>query len=82
MCNPSENEIHPNLRRFGILGGGENPPIGTFASHVIVERDQVIPTPAHLEDVHAAAWPLGGVTAWRCVLHFEHRDVYSPAERF
>ncbi|KAI9446190.1 hypothetical protein H4582DRAFT_1904173 [Lactarius indigo] len=53
---------------FGILGGGDNPPIGSFASHVVVERDQVIRTPAHLEDVHAAAWPLGGVTAWRAVV--------------
>jgi len=53
---------------FGILGGGDNPPIGTFASYVIVERDQVIPTPAHLEDVHAAAWPIGGVTAWRAIV--------------
>ncbi|KAH9079685.1 hypothetical protein EDB83DRAFT_2504048 [Lactarius deliciosus] len=53
---------------FGILGGGDNPPIGSFASHVVVERDQVIQTPAHLEDVHAAAWPVGGVTAWRAVV--------------
>ncbi|KAI0306283.1 hypothetical protein B0F90DRAFT_1862732 [Multifurca ochricompacta] len=40
---------------FGILGGGNNPPIGTFSSYVVVARDQVIPTPAHLDDVHAAA---------------------------
>ncbi|KAI9459452.1 chaperonin 10-like protein [Lactarius psammicola] len=53
---------------FGILGGGDNPPIGTFASHVVVERDQVIQTPVHLEDVHAGAWPVGGVTAWRAVV--------------
>ncbi len=33
----------------------------------MVERDQVIPTPEHLDDVHAAAWPLAAVTAWRCV---------------
>lgn len=53
---------------FGILGGGGLPPLGTFAEYVIVERDQVIPTPGHLDDVQISAWPLGGVTAWRCAL--------------
>ncbi|KAF8967307.1 hypothetical protein BDZ97DRAFT_1804430 [Flammula alnicola] len=53
--------------RFGILGGGAYPPLGTFAEYVVVERDQVIPTPEHLDDVHMAAWPIGGVTAWRAV---------------
>lgn len=51
--------------RFGILGGGAFPALGTFAEYVVVERDQVVATPAHLDDVHAAAWPVGGVTAWR-----------------
>ena len=40
-------------------------PFGTFAEYVVVERDQVLSTPDHLDDVHAAAWPLGAVTAWR-----------------
>ncbi|KAH9980946.1 NAD-P-binding protein [Lactifluus volemus] len=53
---------------LGLLGGGNNPPIGTFSTYVIVARDQVIQTPAHLDDVHAAAWPVGGVTAWRAVV--------------
>ena len=53
--------------KFAILGGGSIVPIGTFAEYVAVERDQVIPTPDHLDDEHAAAWPLGGVTAWRLV---------------
>lgn len=51
------------LARFFILGGGVS--IGTFAHYVVVERDQVMLTPEHLDDVHMAAWPLGGVTAWR-----------------
>ena len=56
---------------YGIVGGGIHPPIGTFSEYVVVERNQVVPTPAHLDDVHAAAWPLGGLTAWRQVLvHF------------
>ncbi|KAF8177240.1 chaperonin 10-like protein [Pholiota molesta] len=45
---------------FGILGG-------TFSEYIVVERDQVVPTPEHLDDVHVAAWPIGGVTAWRAV---------------
>ena len=53
--------------RFGILGGGSNPPIGTFTEYVAVERKYVIPTPDHLSCEVAAAWPLGGVTAWRFV---------------
>uniref|UniRef100_A0A8H8CPC1 Enoyl reductase (ER) domain-containing protein n=1 Tax=Psilocybe cubensis TaxID=181762 RepID=A0A8H8CPC1_PSICU len=62
-----EKDPHAPESRFGILGGGVYPPIGTFAEHVVVERDQVIPTPEHLDDVHIAAWPIGGVTAWRAV---------------
>ncbi|KAI9065457.1 NAD-P-binding protein [Trametes sanguinea] len=53
---------------FYILGGGKTTPLGTFAQYVVVERDQVIPTPDHLDDVHAAAWPLGAVTAWRATM--------------
>ncbi|KXN92663.1 hypothetical protein AN958_11764 [Leucoagaricus sp. SymC.cos] len=53
---------------FGILGGGALPPIGTFSEYITVERDQVIPTPDHLSDVEAAAWPLGAVTAWRATM--------------
>jgi hypothetical protein len=57
--------------RFGLLVGGDNPPIGTFSTYCIVSREQVIPTPAHLDDVHAAAWPVAGVTArGTCVLFF------------
>ena len=51
--------------RFGIVGGGSHPPIGTFAEYVVVERKYVIPTPDHLSSEEAAAWPVGGVTAWR-----------------
>ncbi|KAJ3533647.1 hypothetical protein NM688_g7252 [Phlebia brevispora] len=51
--------------KFASLGGGNIVPIGTFSQYVKVERDQIIETPDHLDDVHIAAWPLGGVTAWR-----------------
>ena len=43
------------------------PPLGTFADYVVVERDQVVRSPDHLDDVHMAAWPVGGLTAWRSV---------------
>ncbi|TDL27317.1 NAD(P)-binding protein [Rickenella mellea] len=62
-----ENNPDAPESRFGILGGGNHPPLGTFAEYVTVDRDQVIPAPEHLDDVHVAAWPLGGVTAWRAV---------------
>lgn len=50
---------------MGLLGGGKFSPFGTFSEYVAVERDQVIESPSHLDDVHMAAWPLAGVTAWR-----------------
>lgn len=54
------------LTRFTILGGGGHvAPLGTFAQYVVVERDQVIPSPDHLDDEHLSAWPVAGVTAWR-----------------
>ncbi|KAI5900674.1 NAD(P)-binding protein [Schizophyllum commune H4-8] len=54
--------------KFAILGGGKVPPIGTFSEYVVVERDEVISSPSHLDDVHAAAWPLAGLTAWRAAI--------------
>ena len=58
--------------RFGIFGGVFFPPHGTFTEYIIVERDQVFLTPDHLDDVHIAAWPLGGLTAWRYVSEKGH----------
>ncbi|TFY67440.1 hypothetical protein EVG20_g3946 [Dentipellis fragilis] len=56
-----------SLAGIGIMGGGKLPAIGAFSEYVAVERDQVIPSPEHLDDVHVAAWPIGGVTSWRAV---------------
>ena len=53
--------------RFGLLGGRGNLPIGTFSTYRIVPREQDSLTPVHLDDVHAAAWPVAGVRAWRYV---------------
>ena len=71
---PARLSLVPNYNltssyyRFDLLGGRGNPPIGTFSTYRIVPREQVILTPAHLDNVHAAAWPVAGVTAWRYVL--------------
>lgn len=54
--------------RFGVVGGGSNPAIGTFGEYVVVERKYVMPTPGHLSSEEAAAWPGSGLTAWRFVL--------------
>ncbi|RDB23123.1 putative zinc-type alcohol dehydrogenase-like protein YogA [Hypsizygus marmoreus] len=63
-------EQHPEAPEtdFGILGGVQFPSLGTFSEYVVVERDQVILSPDHLDDVHVSAWPLGGVTAWRAAI--------------
>ncbi|KAI1788391.1 NAD(P)-binding protein [Ganoderma leucocontextum] len=53
---------------FTVVGAVKAVDFGTFAQYVVVDRDQVIPTPDHLDDVHAAAWPVGGVTAWRATI--------------
>ena len=53
------------VHSFTVVGGVRAVDFGTFTQYVVVDRDQVIPTPDHLDDVHAAAWPVGGVTAWR-----------------
>ena len=63
--------------RFGLVGGGSNPPIGTFTDYVVVERKHVIPTPNHLSSEEAAAWPVGGVTAWRSVLSLPNFRVFD-----
>ncbi|KAG6336998.1 hypothetical protein ID866_2099 [Astraeus odoratus] len=57
-----------SMPAFGVVGGCSKPPLGTFADYVIVERDQVVLSPDHLDDVHMAAWPLGGLTAWRAAI--------------
>ncbi|KIJ44254.1 hypothetical protein M422DRAFT_779362 [Sphaerobolus stellatus SS14] len=61
-----ENPVAPE-QKFAVIGGVKWPAIGTFADYVVVERDEVIETPPHLDDEHAAAWPLAGVTAWRAL---------------
>ena len=65
--NSYTQKLVSEIPRFGILGGGKFPALGGFSDYIKVERSQVIEVPNHLEDHHAAAWPLAGVTAWRFV---------------
>ncbi|THU80563.1 NAD-P-binding protein [Dendrothele bispora CBS 962.96] len=58
----------PESPNFGVIGGVKFPAVGTFAEYVVVQRDKVIPSPSHLDDVNTAAWPLAGVTAWRATM--------------
>lgn len=64
----SSPDAPEKMSDFGVVGGGTKPPLGTFAEYVVVERDQVLQTPEHLDDVHMAAWPVGGLTAWRAAV--------------
>ena len=63
-----------NVSLFTVVGGTRVFDFGTFAHHVVVDRDQVIQTPDHVDDIHAAAWPLGAVTAWRYIYHHASLD--------
>jgi NADPH:quinone reductase-like Zn-dependent oxidoreductase len=62
--------------RFGIFGGVSFPQNGTFTEYIVVERDQVFLTPEHLDDIQIAAWPVGGLTAWRYFKTF-HYSTYN-----
>ncbi|KAJ8077958.1 hypothetical protein PM082_000159 [Marasmius tenuissimus] len=53
---------------MGVIGGVNWPSVGTFAEYVVVPREEVLASPSHLDDVHVAAWPLAGVTAWRATM--------------
>ncbi|TIB90017.1 NAD(P)-binding protein [Wallemia mellicola] len=67
FVNPSrgwiENKKHSE-EPFIILGGCDNAE-GVFATAVKVDKKYILPTPEHLTDEQAAAWPLAAVTAWR-----------------
>ncbi|EAU80627.1 hypothetical protein CC1G_10194 [Coprinopsis cinerea okayama7 len=60
--------IAPEDPKFYPLGGAVTKLGGTFSEYIVLERQHLIPTPKHLDDIHAAAWPLGGVTAWRATM--------------
>ncbi|KAJ7726159.1 NAD-P-binding protein [Mycena maculata] len=57
------------------------PPLGTFAEYVVVERTEALPTPSHLTDKQAAAWPIAGLTAWRYQLIHDYLKRPSSLHR-
>ncbi|KAG7442484.1 NAD-P-binding protein [Guyanagaster necrorhizus] len=57
----------PESPKFGVVGGVVYPPLGYFANYVVIDRSLVIKSASHLDDVHMAAWPLAGLTAWRAI---------------
>lgn len=67
VINPNVNwGPDPNVqsKNYSILGMPVN---GTFADYCLVDADRVQPKPAHLDVLHAAAIPLGGLTAFRAL---------------
>jgi hypothetical protein len=50
-----------------VIGASGSSPEGMFAEYIVVDRHEVLETPPHLDDVHAAALPLAATTAWRYV---------------
>lgn len=67
VINPNVNwGTDPNFqgKDFSILGMPVN---GTFAEYCLLDVDRLQPKPPHLDIVHAAAVPLGGLTAYRAL---------------
>lgn len=67
VINPNVNwGPDPNVqsKNYSILGMPVN---GTFADYCLVDADRVQSKPAHLDVLHAAAIPLGGLTAFRAL---------------
>jgi len=56
------NDERCQSERFHVLG---LPSDGTFASKVVVPKENVYHAPKHLSDVEAASLPLAGLTAYR-----------------
>lgn len=67
MVGWEKNLDGPESPKFGVVGGVAYPPLGYFANYVVVDRSLVIKSASHLDDVHMAAWPLAGLTAWRAI---------------
>lgn len=67
VINPNVNwGPDPNIqaKNYSILGMPVN---GTFAEYCLVDTDRLQEKPAHLDIHHAAAIPLGGLTAYRAL---------------
>ncbi len=67
VINPNVNwgpDPDVQSKNYSILGMPVN---GTFANYCLVDTDRIQPKPVHLDVVHAAAIPLGGLTAYRAL---------------
>lgn len=67
VINPNVNwGPDPNFqgKNYSILGMPVN---GTFSEYCLLDIDRLQPKPFHLDIVHAAAVPLGGLTAFRAL---------------
>lgn len=53
---------------YRILGGTKLNANGTLQEYMVVKEVELEEAPGHLDDVHAAAIPLTGLTAWRAVM--------------
>lgn len=53
---------------YRILGGTKLNANGTLQEYMVVGEVELEEAPEHLDDVHAAAIPLTGLTAWRAVM--------------
>lgn len=71
FCRAGEQSL---CEEFGILGG---PRDGTWAEYICIPAANLLPKPAHLNPVAAAALPLALGTAWRAVVN---RAVLQPGE--
>lgn len=75
LINPNNSwGSNPEVQssQYSILGMPKN---GTFAEYVVVDVDRLHAKPAYLNYVTAAAFPLGGLTAYRAL--FKHGKVDS-----
>jgi zinc-binding alcohol dehydrogenase/oxidoreductase len=61
--------------KYEILG---LPRDGTFAEHIVLPSENLVPWPSHLSAAQAAALPLAGLTAWRALMS---RAELRPGER-
>lgn len=67
VINPNINwgpDPDAQSKNYTILGMPVN---GTFAEYCLVGIDRIQEKPAHLDIIHAAALPLGGLTAYRAL---------------
>ncbi|KAF7976106.1 hypothetical protein HWV62_7533 [Athelia sp. TMB] len=53
---------------FAVVGGVKYAEYGTFAEYTVVDRNQLLLAPEYIDDLHLAAFPLGGLTAWRATM--------------